>query len=690
VLFAIAIAASVAVFTILMKPVYEPEARLEVDAPGSEVVALQDRNDGGAAGNVETQAQNLQSDGLALEVIRALHLDQNPDFQAPDYQNPDFGRTVKPAGAAAIQASDIAVQLTPAEDRALTVFNASRKVTHDPASRLITVSVAAHNAVVAAQATNTLANLFIERDFKARNDAIAQWQRQLDDIKQRMDDSNRALASFQNASGFSAIGDNQNTFSERVIELSKQLMQAQADRIQLQAYLDKLNSVQTSSLPQVSSNPVVQQLTTKLGEVRAELAQTLAVYGENHPNAKKLQNEVNELQTQLDTQRSAIFNDLRTTYTAAQAREQLMQSQMTGANKQMTVLVKYNALKREADANTQLYTVLYQKIREVAIAAETKSSSIRVVDRARVLNHPTKPQRLQYMGFGLMAGLIGGLALAFLLEALDTRIRTPEDIRRYLGAGSVSVMPLIGRSSPLTLLGKGQEEPGMFLLDRPNSPESEALRGIYTAVRLSWRNSGSSARVLMMTSALSGEGKTMLSVNLALALAQHGSTCIVDADLRKRGVARMLGVAAGHGLADVLCGSVDLDQALVPHMSVAGLTVLGAGTESGEPGTLIASNAMAELVGKLRQRFEFVVIDSPPILPVADTRSLAALVDGILMIGRSGVTTRANMKRAMEMLRGVRSAPVLEYVLNAAEPSSAGYGYGYYGIGYSKDAAGAG
>jgi Mrp family chromosome partitioning ATPase len=152
----------------------------------------------------------------------------------------------------------------------------------------------------------------------------------------------------------------------------------------------------------------------------------------------------------------------------------------------------------------------------------------------------------------------------------------------------------------------------------------------------------------------------------------------------------MLGVAAGHGLADVLCGSVDLDQALVPHMSVAGLTVLGAGTESGEPGTLIASNAMAELVGKLRQRFEFVVIDSPPILPVADTRSLAALVDGILMIGRSGVTTRANMKRAMEMLRGVRSAPVLEYVLNAAEPSSAGYGYGYYGIGYSKDAAGAG
>jgi Mrp family chromosome partitioning ATPase len=126
---------------------------------------------------------------------------------------------------------------------------------------------------------------------------------------------------------------------------------------------------------------------------------------------------------------------------------------------------------------------------------------------------------------------------------------------------------------------------------------------------------------------------------------------------------------------------MDLDAALVTHGQLPQLSVLAAGTMADEPGTLIASSAMAEVVNRLRERFEFVVIDSPPILPVADARSISALVDGILMIGRSGVTTRANMKRAMEMLREVRSAPVLEYVLNAAEYPVADYGYYHYGYG---------
>jgi len=683
--FAFVVAACVAVVTLLMKPVYEPEARLQVDPPGSEVFSLQDRGDSSASvGYVETQALNLQSDGLALEVIRALHLDQNPAFTGK----------IKPAGPATVQSGDTAVQLTPAEDKALLNFRSSRKVVRDTASRLITVSVATNDPVLAATATNTLVTLFIERDFKTRNDAIMQsskWlQRQLDDIRQRMDDSNRALANLQNSAGIGALGDNQNTFSERMMELSRQLMQAQADRIQLQAYLDKMNAVQTSSLPQISSNPVVQQLTTKLAETRAELAQTLAVYGENHPNAKKLQNQVDELQLQLNSQRSAILNDLKTSYSAASAREHLMQSQMDGANKQMAVLGQYNALKKEADANTQLYAALYQKIKEAAIAAETKSSNIRIVDQARVLSKPTRPRRTQNIAFGILAGLIGGLVLAFLLEATDTRIRTPEDIRRCLGAKSVSIMPVIGQGGPrygltgmkmLPLVQRQLADSPIFLLDRPNSPESEAIRGIYTAVRLSSRFDGGAARVLMIASPLSGEGKTMLSVNLAMALAQHGSTCIVDADLRKGGAALRLGVVAERGLANVLSGEVELDEAFVPGVRVPGLTLLPVGTLSCEPGKLIASSAMNDLVAQLRQRFEFIVIDSPPILPVADARSLSALVDGIIMVGRSGVTTRENMRRAMELLQGVRSAPILDYVLNATENPHVDYSYYKYGYG---------
>src|SRR6202048_504706 len=264
-----------------------------------------------------------------------------------------------------------------------------------------------------------------------------------------MDNSNRALNGCEKDNGISTIGDNQNRFTEEMVELSRQLMQAQADRIQLQSYMNDLNGVQDSSLPQISSNPVVQELTKRLAEVKAEIAETRAIYGTSHPNTKKLQNEADELQSQLSEQRAEILRDMRTSYTAAQAREHLMQSQMQGANKQMTVLAQYNALKKESDASTQLYQALYQRIKEEAIHAETKWRNVRVVDRARVLDTPTRPHRKQDIGIGLLVGILGGVVVAFLCEGMDTRIHTPEDIKRCLGAESVSVVPVIGNGEPM-------------------------------------------------------------------------------------------------------------------------------------------------------------------------------------------------------------------------------------------------
>jgi polysaccharide biosynthesis transport protein len=533
--------------------------------------------------------------------------------------------------------------------------------------------------------------MFIERDYTLRNNAISQsskWlQRQLDDIRQRMDDSNRALNRFETDNGISTIGDNQNRFSEEMVELSRQLMQAQADRIQLQSYLSELNGAHDNSLPQINSNPVVQELTKRLAEVKAEIAETRAIYGGSHPNTTKLQNRADELQLELKAQRAEILQDLKTSYTAAQAREHLTQSQMQGASKQMTMLAQYNALKRESDANTQLYQALYQKIKEAAIAAETKSSNIRVVDRARVLDRPTRPHRSQNIGIGLLIGILGGVVVAFLREATDTVIRTSEDIKRCLGVASVSVVPVISSGGPAAqvrpwhrLPSHTAKEETLFQINRPNSPEGEALRSICVSVRLSRRNAHT-PQVLLIVSPLIGEGKTTLSVNLALTLAQHGTTCIVDADLRKEGVARVLGVVADHGIREVLSEAMGVDQVIVSAVQLPNLSLLAPGSASGEPGEMLSSSAMLELMGKLRQRFQFIVIDSPPMLLFSDGRALSTLADGIIVVGRSGVTTRANLKRAMELLAGVRSAPVVDFVLNAADSSASDYHYyGSYGM----------
>jgi polysaccharide biosynthesis transport protein len=676
-LFATVVVVSATVVTLSMKPVYEPQARLEVDPPGAEVFSLEgNRNSGASIDYLETQAQNLQNDELTLEVIRKLHLGQSPYF----------GGDPNEIGGKPSLAAEIAIPLTPAENRALFVFKQSRKITRDAASRLITVSVSAPDPVAAAATTNTLVNMFIERDYQLRNDAIVQssrWlQRQLDDIHLRMDVANRALNDFEKANSVGTIGDNQNRFSEEMVELSRQLMQAQADRIQLQAYLNELNGVKDSSLPQISSNPVVQELTKRLAEVKAGIAETRAIYGTSHPNTKKLQNEADELQSQLTAQRAEILRDMRTSYTAAQTREHLMQSQMQGANKQMTVLAQYNSLKKESDASTQLYQALYQKIKEAAIAAETKSSNIRIVDRARILDRPTRPNRGKNIGIGLILGIFGGVVVAFLREGMETRIHTPEDFKRCLGAGSVAVIPVISSGAP-TARGPSlqrmrpnseQANPYLFQIDRPNSPEGEALRSIGVSVRLS-RQNGCTPQVILIVSPLTGEGKTTLSVNLALTLARHGKTCIVDADLRKEGVAPALGVEADYGIREVLSKGMNIDRALVSAVQLPNLSLLATGSAPCESGALISSGAMSDLVLKLRQRFEFIVIDSPPILLFSDGRALSALADGVILVGRSGVTTRESLKRAMELLGGARSAPVVELVLNAAEYPAIDYHY---------------
>jgi len=679
-LFGVAIFFLVAAITFFTKPIYEPVARLEVDPPGTEAFSMQGYNvPGNATEYVTTQAKNLQSDELGLAVVRALRLDRDPDFAGKKAESENG--PIDP-GASNEQ------EVTPAENEALKVLSKRTGVNRDSASQVIDVSVQAHDPAQAATITNKLVDLFVQREYEARHEAViqsSQWlQKQLDDIRARMKDSNSALTEFQKSSGIAVVGDSQSSYSEQMTELSRQLMQSEADRIQLQAYLNRFDGDKSSSLPQISSNPVVQALTQKLAEVRADITQNLAIYGKNHPVVKKLQMQADELQAQLNAQRGAILKDLRTSYAAAQAKEKLMQSQLSSANRQLTLMTQYMALKKEADANTQLYDSLFAKIKEAGISAESKSSPIRIVDRARVLDSPTRPHRMTNLAVGFLGGLLGGVVLAFLIEGFTTTVRSIEDVRKCIGACPVSVMPVIemgpDRTGARRLLPSGRagrlSQP--FLIDRPNSPEAEALRGLYTAVRLSQRHQLS--HVILVASPNQGEGKTMMSVNLAIALAERGRTCIVDADLRKEGIAPAFGVVAEQGLAEVLEGQVQLEEVLAPAPTVPNLTILGTGSCCSDAARFVASSAMSQLVQQLRTQFEFILIDSPPIIPFSDGRVLSTLVDGVLLVGRSGVTKRESLQRSIDLLRDVRSAPVIQIVLNAVEVSSVEYN-SYYRYG---------
>lgn len=676
VLFAVVVVLIVTAATLAMKPVYESEGRLQIDPPGAEAFSLDTAGVGLIDSEyIATEVQKLQTDELALATIHTLHLDTNPEIikEAPSQPR-------------AVTSSD---QLTPNEMTALRSFQSRLSIRRDPSSRLVGVTFAAHDPRLSATVVNSLMKLMVQRNAEARSQAIdesSMWlSKQLDDIRQKMESSARALASFGAKTGIADVDPNSNTYAEKMGDLNKQLVQAESDRIQFQSFLTP--TTDPESLPQVRNSLVIQALTQRLAEADSQLAQARVIYGPNHAEVRKLQNQVNTLQDQIKAQRVAIVSELRTNYRAARARETLLTGQVKEATTDLSALAQYNVLKREAQADRELYDTLYAKIKESGISAASKSSNIHIVSQARVLDHPTRPRKALNILAGALIGMIGGVALAFVKDRIQDRIRTADEVRDWTGLPSVMVVPAIqtdhtqrviwGRHQPNLKLelrnGEPHAGPDCFLLQRPYSPESEAVHTLRTMLFLPGMED--SPRVVLITSPLPGEGKTTLANNLAIALTKHGKTCLVDADLRMPTVGVSFKLLPEFGLEHYLKGSATLDQVMHPSGDVKNLTIVPSTGPADHANYLLTGSSIRALMVRLRERFDFVVIDSPPILPYADGLALSTLVDGVILVGRAGQTPRGAITRSMELLGVMKSAPILTVVLNGVDEH---HGYGAY------------
>jgi succinoglycan biosynthesis transport protein ExoP len=691
-IFGLAVFLTVVCVTYFTRPVYEATARMEID-PSGETFSLDGSAGATDAEYLETQAQVLQSGGVTVDVIRKLHLDQNPELVSD--ASPGENST-----AAAPDSSVSGLQLTLREKLALHKFATLLTVKRDTASRLVVVGFASHDPQLAALVANTVVQTFIDDSFQNRHNSImksSEWlSRQLDDIRSKMETSSRALAEFQGSIGVSDVEGDKSTYTEHMGELSRQFTQAESERIQLQALL-KNEQGNPDALPEVRNSPVVQQLSQKLAEQRAELSQALVVYGSNHPVAKKLQSQVDELQSQLNGQKHAIVTSMRASYAAAEARESLMAAEMKGTTKEIGQMARYTALKKEVQTEVDLYNSLYAKIKEAGIAAASKSANMRIVDPALVPDIPSRPRWALNLALGLLGAIFGGVMLAFVCEELDNKLRSPEDIKAWIGNSNVSIIPVIGEAErqearltwskrivgflPSASTTAEDTLTNSFFLERPNSPEGEAVQALYGSIMLSQH--GHPPQALLITSGFPGEGKTTVALNLSYALAKQGRTCLVDADLRKGRLARAFGLASNQGLSEVLRETMTLDGALLEVPGMSNLSILPAGTLKGNAGQLICSQTMQQILQDLRERFQFVVIDSAPILPFVDGRALSTLADAVILVGRSGFTTRQAMRRSVELLSEIHGAPILQVVLNAAQQDATDYKH--YGYGYTYE-----
>ena len=688
--FMLAVVTITAIGTFRMQPVYIATSRIEIDRENSNILPFQGTDSydymTDLENYIETQSKILTSETLALQTVRSGILSGQTDFASD------------PSTSDALSTGSLANMKPPPE---LGAFLGSLSVKRVPNSRLMDVSFESTSPLLAAQIVNAHIKNFIEQNFQSRYDATTRastWLTdQLNDWKIRVQKSEDARIAYERQNQIWALDDKQNVTSQRFSDLNKQLTDAQSERMRKQSLFEFARAGEMDSVPQIRDNPAVQDLLRKRTETYSQYTDALNQYGPNFPKVQRLQSLLKEIDVAADKEKKTAVARLENEYREALQREQILtralDQQKTEVNQMSERMVQYSILKREAEANKALYDGLLTKLKEAGISAGLRSSNIRVVDPAMVPTYPARPAKTRNIVLSFVIGLVGGIGLALLREYMDNTVKSPDDIEALVRLPSLAVVPAFSESNgdrPRSKLLKGASSNGhekrieLVAQHLPKSQMSEAFRALRTALLLS--QADHPPQVILVTSALPREGKTTAAANLAVTLAQLGDrTLLVDADLRKPGIGRLLSLGSGKyaGLSSYLAGVSSLDLVTIQHPAIPNLSAIPTGPLPPNPADLLSSHKLTEAIAELRTKFKFIVIDSPPIMAATDAVILSVKADGVLLVVRSGETPKEAFTRTRDLLLSVK-CHLLGVVLNAVDSSAPDYYYSYRYYPYSE------
>jgi len=674
----------VAIASFKMTPIYEATVRLDIEADTPQIQSLNDlyRENGTANDEdfIGTQIQVLEGSSLAERTIEHSGLLNDPKWVAAIRQS----------------SGPLSSPFTNSPDELVESFRRCLHVQKVRDSHVVNVSFESADPNLSAKVANSMADNFIENNFRQKYDATRQasgWmEQQLDELKAKVEKSQQALVDYERQNAIVNISDKESVVEQKMADLSRDLTIAQNDRLQKESLYETVRSNE-SEVASVAQNDLLQHLEEKYADLKSQYIDALEQSGPKHPKAERLQSQVDEIQSMIERERKRIVEGMQNDYMAALGRERLLAAAVAkekvevGALNQL--LIEHNLLKREAETNEQLFDSLQQRLKDATVSAGLRATNVHIIDPAKPPRLPVRPQKLRNILIGLMVGLVLGLALAFVREAVDTSIKSIDEAERLANAPALAVVPLARdarrRPSPPLSGNNGKSSPtqGLALLSHPSSAVAESFRTLLTSVVLS--TAPQPPQVLLMTSSTAGEGKTVTSLNLAIALAQRGEpTLLIDADLRHPSIGKSLNLVNGTGLATYLTGAHDIETALRDFPPVPTLWAMPAGPTPPNPAQLLSSAAMESMLRELRKRFKFVVIDSPPVLPVTDAMILSTLADGVVFVIESGVTVRGAVTRARKILQNV-GANVLGIVLNKVDVRHNGY-YADYGSYYYQSA----
>ncbi|MGA7219866.1 MAG: polysaccharide biosynthesis tyrosine autokinase [Candidatus Sulfotelmatobacter sp.] len=690
-----AIFSVVAIASLKMTPIYEASGSIEINKPDSGLVNFNNSPtfnvDYYDPTELETEVMILQSDLLALQVVKELALDRRPEFGgktpelpssldlAPDPLQVDSGRTSSLLGN----------------------FRGNLKVTLSPNTHIIKVSYRSPDKDLTATVVNTLMSTYTENNFKSRFDSTMQasdWlSKQLVDLQMKVETSQEKLVRYQREHEILGIDEKQNITTQKLDELNKALTAAESERMDKESVYRLVQSGDADTIASAASvldaagtggqqaSSLLETLRAKEGDVKIQAAELSTQFGPSYPKVAQLNSQLKEIDLQILAETKKVAGKIRGQYMAALQRENMLhdalEKQKQEANKLNESAIQYSILKRDLESYRTLYEGLMEKMKEAGVSAGLKSNNFRIVDVARVPTYPIEPNIPRNLAFAFMLGLTSGVGLAFLLEGLDNTVRTTEQAQVISGLAPLGMIPLgsrtarEGANAKRLVIATSKEAVELVTQVRPQSQMAESYRALRTSLLLS--NLGAPPKVIMVTSALPQEGKTTTSINCAVVLAQKGvKVLLIDADLRRPSIHKTLGMGPRSGLSNVLTGSATLQEAITRSPILPNLSVLPAGTPPPNPAELLASTNMRDVLQELRGQYDHIVVDTPPTLSVTDAVVLSPRADAIVLVIRSGQTTKQALRRSRDILMQV-NAKVSGVLLNAVDLSSPDYYYYY-------------
>jgi succinoglycan biosynthesis transport protein ExoP len=646
----------------------------------------------------KTQYEILKSRALAARVIREQGLETEPAFTGGWRDERLSTRFVDAVTEWATMAQGWLRQLLsspppPAnaeplavESALLDIYLGMLAILPTQKTQLVKVAFDTPEPRLSARLANAHAQAYIrqglERRARANEEAQSFLQEKMEELKERVEQSEAALNRYRQARGIISLDDKENIVVERLADLNRRLIDAEAERIGLEGQVHLVRKRRYESLPAVINSALIQTLTAQAVRFEGEYANLSTVFKPGYARLDQLQAQLADTRRRLKDEIQKVVEGIESSYLAAVAKEKqlraAMKEQKAAALRFKNVSVDYAILAREVDTNRQLYDSVLQRMKETGVAAELRASNVSIIDQAVPPRFPSKPKVKQSLCLGMLLGLMGGIGLAFLREHLDNSLKSPEEAERYLRLPNLGLVPdflsLDWRrcapqrfpymTSQIPSLLPAVEEPPLALSYHPLFVVTEAYRTLRTAIILS--RAEKPPQTLLFTSAMHGEGKTTTVVNTAIVIAQmSANVLLIDADLRRSRCHKILGLQSAPGLTEILTGLRE-PQELIQPTYTPGLSFLSSGSTPPTPADLVGSKKMQDTLAFLRERYDYILIDSPPVMAVSDAVLLSTMVEGVALVVDVQETPKPRLGEACARLRYAR-ANLLGTILNRVD-----------------------